>query len=95
MLETGITPDFVVIDGAEGGTGAAPPEFMDHLGMPLREGLSFAHNALVGIGLRDRGRLGASGKITSAFGIARAIALGRTGAMRRAASCSRSAASSP
>jgi glutamate synthase domain-containing protein 2 len=76
MLETGITPDFIVIDGAEGGTGAAPLEFMDHLGMPLREGLSFAHNALVGIGLRDRIRLGASGKIASAFDIARAMALG-------------------
>ena len=76
MLETGITPDFIVIDGAEGGTGAAPLEFMDHLGMPLREGLSFAHNALVGVGLRDRIRLGASGKIASAFDIARALALG-------------------
>ncbi|MDO9708268.1 FMN-binding glutamate synthase family protein [Paracraurococcus lichenis] len=76
MLETGITPDFIVIDGAEGGTGAAPLEFMDHLGMPLREGLSFAHNALVGIGLRDRIRLGASGKIASAFDMARAFALG-------------------
>ncbi|WP_368416547.1 FMN-binding glutamate synthase family protein [Falsiroseomonas sp.] len=76
MLETGITPDFIVIDGAEGGTGAAPLEFMDHLGMPLREGLSFAHNALVGIGVRDRIRLGASGKIATAFDIARTLALG-------------------
>ena len=76
MLETGITPDFIVIDGAEGGTGAAPLEFMDHLGMPLREGLSFAHNALIGVGLRDRIRLGASGKVASAFDIARALALG-------------------
>src|SRR6478609_10103424 len=76
MLETGITPDFIVIDGAEGGTGAAPLEFMDHLGMPLREGLSFAHNALVGIGLRDRIRLGASGKIASAFDMARVMAIG-------------------
>ncbi|MBK1658518.1 FMN-binding glutamate synthase family protein [Paracraurococcus ruber] len=76
MLETGITPDFIVVDGAEGGTGAAPLEFMDHLGMPLREGLSFAHNALLGVGLRDRIRLGASGKIASAFDMARAFALG-------------------
>jgi glutamate synthase domain-containing protein 2 len=76
MLETGITPDFIVIDGAEGGTGAAPLEFMDHLGMPLREGLSFAHNALVGIGVRDRIRIGASGKIVTAFDIARTLALG-------------------
>jgi len=76
MVASGITPDFIVIDGAEGGTGAAPLEFMDHLGMPLREGLSFAHNALIGIGLRDRIRLGASGKIATGFDIARAMALG-------------------
>lgn len=76
MLETGILPDFIVVDGAEGGTGAAPLEFMDHLGMPLREGLSFVHNALVGAGLRDRIRIGASGKIATAFDIARTMALG-------------------
>jgi glutamate synthase domain-containing protein 2 len=76
MLETGITPDFIVVDGAEGGTGAAPLEFMDHLGMPMREGLSFVHNALIGVGLRERIRLGASGKIASAFDMARAFALG-------------------
>lgn len=76
MLETGITPDFIVIDGKEGGTGAAPLEFMDHVGMPLRDGLSFAHNALVGVGLRDKIRLGASGKITSAFDMAKVLALG-------------------
>ena len=76
MVETGITPDFIVIDGKEGGTGAAPLEFMDHVGMPLRDGLTFAHNALVGVGLRDRVRIGASGKITSAFDMARVMALG-------------------
>jgi glutamate synthase domain-containing protein 2 len=76
MIETGITPDFIVVDGKEGGTGAAPLEFMDHLGMPLREGLSFVHGALVGAGLRDRIRLGASGKIATAFDMARAFALG-------------------
>lgn len=76
MLETGITPDFIVIDGKEGGTGAAPLEFMDHVGMPLRDGLTFAHNALIGVGLRDRIRIGASGKITSAFDMARVMALG-------------------
>jgi len=76
MLETKVYPDFVVVDGKEGGTGAAPLEFMDHLGMPMREGLSFVHNALVGIGARDRIRIGASGKIASAFDIARAMALG-------------------
>ncbi len=76
MVATGITPDFIVVDGKEGGTGAAPLEFMDHLGMPLRDGLDFVHNALVGAGLRPRIRLGASGKIISAFDIARAMALG-------------------
>ena len=76
MLETGIIPDFIVVDGKEGGTGAAPLEFMDHMGMPLRDGLSFAHNALVGCGLRDQLRLGASGKIISAFDMARVMALG-------------------
>jgi glutamate synthase domain-containing protein 2 len=76
MLETGIYPDFIVVDGKEGGTGAAPLEFTDHLGMPLREGLSFVHNALVGINARDRIKLGAAGKIVSAFDIARAMALG-------------------
>ena len=76
MLATGITPDFIVVDGKEGGTGAAPLEFMDHVGQPLRDGLSFVHNALVGIGVRDRVRIGASGKITSAFDMARTLALG-------------------
>jgi glutamate synthase domain-containing protein 2 len=76
MLQTGIYPDFIVVDGKEGGTGAAPLEFIDHLGMPMREGLSFVHNALIGINARDRIKLGASGKIVSAFDIARAMALG-------------------
>ena len=76
MLETGVYPDFIVVDGKEGGTGAAPLEFTDHLGMPLRDGLSFVHNALIGIGARERIRIGASGKIISAFDIARAMALG-------------------
>jgi len=76
MLETGILPDFIVVDGKEGGTGAAPLEFVDHMGMPLREGLMFVHNALVGINLRDRIRLGASGKIITAFDMARTLALG-------------------
>jgi glutamate synthase domain-containing protein 2 len=76
MLQTGIYPDFIVIDGKEGGTGAAPLEFLDHLGMPMREGLNFVHNALIGINARERIRLGASGKIISGFDIARAMALG-------------------
>lgn len=76
MLKTGVTPDFIVVDGAEGGTGAAPIEFVDHVGTPLREGLRLVHNTLVGIGLRDRIKLGASGKIISAFDMARIMALG-------------------
>jgi glutamate synthase domain-containing protein 2 len=76
MIETNIYPDFIVVDGKEGGTGAAPLEFVDHLGMPLRDGLNFVHNALIGIGARDRVKIGASGKIVSAFDIARAMALG-------------------
>jgi glutamate synthase domain-containing protein 2 len=76
MVETGVRPDFIVVDGAEGGTGAAPLEFVDHMGMPLRDGLMFVHNALVGINMRGEIRIGCSGKITSAFDIARAMALG-------------------
>jgi glutamate synthase domain-containing protein 2 len=76
MLQTGITPDFIVVDGAEGGTGAAPLEFMDHMGMPLRDGLTFVHSTLMGVNLRDKIKIGASGKITSAFDMARVMALG-------------------
>jgi glutamate synthase domain-containing protein 2 len=76
MLETGITPDFIVVDGAEGGTGAAPLEFTDHVGAPLQEGLRLVHNTLVGVNLRDRIRIGASGKVVSAFDIVRGIAIG-------------------
>ncbi|MBA4261316.1 MAG: FMN-binding glutamate synthase family protein [Comamonadaceae bacterium] len=76
MLETGITPDFIVVDGAEGGTGAAPLEFTDHVGAPLQEGLRLVHNTLVGLNLRDRIKIGASGKIISAFDVARAMAIG-------------------
>jgi glutamate synthase domain-containing protein 2 len=75
-LETGITPDFIVVDGNEGGTGAAPLEFLDHVGTPMRDGLAFVHSALTGAGLRDKIKIGASGKITSAFDMARAMALG-------------------
>ncbi|MPS29058.1 FMN-binding glutamate synthase family protein [Pigmentiphaga sp.] len=76
MLQTGITPDFIVVDGAEGGTGAAPVEFTDHVGVPLQDGLLLVHNTLVGVNLRDRIRIGASGKIITAFDIARTLALG-------------------
>lgn len=76
MLETGIYPDFIVVDGKEGGTGAAPIEFADHIGMPMREGINFVHNALIGINARERIRIGAAGKIATAFDMARAMALG-------------------
>jgi glutamate synthase domain-containing protein 2 len=76
MLETGIVPDFIVVDGAEGGTGAAPLEFTDHVGAPLQEGLLLVHNTLKGVNLRDRIRLGCAGKVISAFDIARMMALG-------------------
>ena len=76
MVDTGIRPDFIVVDGKEGGTGAAPLEFADHLGMPMREGLVFARNALVGTGLWGDIRLGVSGKIVNAFDMACAMALG-------------------
>ncbi|MCI4679773.1 FMN-binding glutamate synthase family protein [Rhodoblastus acidophilus] len=76
MLESGTAPDFIVVDGKEGGTGAAPLEFMDHLGMPMRDGLSFVHNALVGIGLRRQVKIGCAGKILTAFDMARAMAIG-------------------
>ena len=76
MLETGITPDFIVVDGAEGGTGAAPQELTDNVGMPLREGLICVRNALVGADLKDKIRLGAAGKIHSGAGMARTFALG-------------------
>lgn len=76
MLSTGITPDFIVVDGKEGGTGAAPLEFANRVGMPMLEGLTFVHNTLRGAGLRDRVRIGAAGKVVSAFDIARALACG-------------------
>jgi glutamate synthase domain-containing protein 2 len=76
MQATGITPDFIVVDGAEGGTGAAPVEFTDHVGSPLQEGLLLVHNTLRGVGLRDRIKIGCAGKVVSAFDIARLMAIG-------------------
>lgn len=69
-------PDFIVVDGAEGGTGAAPVEFVDHVGVPMQEALMLVHNTLVGIGVRDSVRVAAAGRVTSAFDIARALAMG-------------------
>ena len=76
MLETGITPDFITVDGGEGGTGAAPTELTNSVGTPLRDALIFVNQALIGIGLRDRIRVIASGKIFSAFHLLRVVALG-------------------
>ncbi|MEU5214171.1 FMN-binding glutamate synthase family protein [Streptomyces sp. NPDC020742] len=76
MLAEDVTPDFIVVDGAEGGTGAAPPEFADHLGTPLTEGLTTVHSALVGTGLRDRIRIGASGKIATGTDIVKRLIQG-------------------
>ncbi len=76
MLETDIVPDFVVVDGGEGGTGAAPVEFSDHVGTPMREGLLFVHNTLVGAGLRDRIKIGVAGRLISAFDLATVLAIG-------------------
>jgi glutamate synthase domain-containing protein 2 len=76
MQDTGLVPDFIVVDGGEGGTGAAPLEFTNHVGAPMQEGLLLVHNTLVGLTLRERIRIGCAGKIVSAFDIARAMALG-------------------
>jgi len=76
MLETHILPDFITVDGAEGGTGAAPLEFVNHVGEPLTAGLIFVHNALMGIGLRDKIRIICSGKIATGFDMVLRIAMG-------------------
>ena len=76
MHKTGILPDFIVVDGGEGGTGAAPLEFTDHVGAPLREALMLVHNTLVGLNLRGAIRIGAAGRIATAFDLARTCALG-------------------
>ncbi len=76
MIQTGVYADFIVVDGGEGGTGAAPLEFSDSLGTPLNEGLLVVRNTLVGAGVRDRFKVGASGKMVTASAMARAMALG-------------------
>lgn len=76
MLETKLYPDFITIDGAEGGTGAAPLEFSNNVGMPLNDGLSFVHNALIACGLRDRIKLNVAGKIVTGFHVITKLALG-------------------
>ena len=76
MRETGVRPDFITVDGAEGGTGAAPLEFSNSIGWPLTEGLVFVHNALVGFWLREEVRVIAAGKIISGFDMAKRLAIG-------------------
>ena len=76
MVEEGTAPDFIIVDGSEGGTGAAPGEYEDHMGTPLTEGLMMLHNALVGCGLRDRVRIGCSGKIATGSDIVKRLAMG-------------------
>ena len=76
MLESGITPDFITVDGGEGGTGAAPTEMTNSVGTPIRDALIFVNSALLGIGLRDKVRIIAAGKMFSAFHILRILALG-------------------
>ena len=81
MIQTGITPDFITVDGGEGGTGAAPLEFSNNIGAPLVEGLIFVHNALLGYSLRDKIRIIASGKVTSGFGMLKRLAIGADACM--------------
>jgi glutamate synthase domain-containing protein 2 len=76
MKSSGISPDFIVVDGKEGGTGAAPAEFIDNIGMPMRDGLAFVHDTLVRAGLREHVKIGAAGKIVTGFDMARTFALG-------------------
>lgn len=76
IREVGTAPDFIVVDGSEGGTGAGPLEYEDHVGMPLTPGLMTVHNALVGSGVRDRIKIGASGKVASGSDIVRRLIQG-------------------
>ncbi len=76
MMELQIYPDFITVDGGEGGTGAAPQEFSNYVGAPLMDGLAFVHNMLCGFGVRDQVKIIASGKMISGFHLVRAIALG-------------------
>ncbi|MEE2060623.1 FMN-binding glutamate synthase family protein [Rhodococcus artemisiae] len=76
MIDVGATPDFIVVDGAEGGTAAAPLEYEDHVGLPLTDGLMTVHNAFVGSGLRDRIKIGASGKVAAGNDIVKRLIQG-------------------
>ena len=76
MVQLNLYPDFITVDGGEGGTGAAPPEFTNHVGMPMLDALAFVDDALRGFGIRNELRLDASGRILTGFHMLRAMALG-------------------
>jgi glutamate synthase domain-containing protein 2 len=76
MIELDIYPDFITVDGGEGGTGAAPPEFSNFVGMPLLDGLAFVENVLRGFNIRQHIKIDCSGKILTGFHMVRAISLG-------------------
>lgn len=76
MIQTGIVPDFISVDGAEGGTGAAPIEFSDSIGMPLEEALVFVTDSLRGFDLYEHIKVIAAGKVITGFDIIKAMALG-------------------
>lgn len=76
MIETKVCPDFITVDGAEGGTGAAPLEFSNRLGLPIDDAISMIHNTLIGINLRDKIKIIASGKVISGFDMVCKFALG-------------------
>lgn len=76
MEKSGVTPDFIAVDGGEGGTGAAPLEFSNHIGAPEVEGLIFVHNALQGFSIRDRVKIITMGKVTTGFGMVKRLSLG-------------------
>ncbi|MDP2534899.1 FMN-binding glutamate synthase family protein [Alteromonas stellipolaris] len=76
MVETGVTPDFITVDGGEGGTGAAPLEYTNSIGFPLREALAFVDDCLIGFDLRKEIKIIASGKIISAFQLVKNLSLG-------------------
>lgn len=76
MVKTQIFPDFITVDGGEGGTGAAPLEFSNHIGSPSMEGLIFVHNCLMGFGIRREMKIFSAGKVTSSFSILKRLAIG-------------------
>lgn len=76
MIETETYLDFITVDGGEGGTGAAPQEYSDHVGMPLRDAIAFVYDALNGFGIKDQIKIIASGKVISGFDIVRTLSLG-------------------